>query len=45
VQYDAEGRPDALAYGNMVSLCIAAIKELKTELDAAKAEIEALKGA
>ena len=45
VQYNDDGEPDALAYGNMVSLCIAAIQELKTELDAAKAEIETLKGA
>jgi hypothetical protein len=36
VQLDAEGRPDALAYGNMVSLCIKAIQELKAEFDAYK---------
>ena len=31
VQYDDEDKPDALAYGNMVSLCIKAIQELKAE--------------
>lgn len=45
VQYADDGTPDALAYGNMVSLCIKAIQELKAELDTAKAEIAALKGA
>jgi hypothetical protein len=44
VQYDEEGRPDALSYGNMVSICIKAIQELKTELDAAKARITELEG-
>jgi len=44
VQYDDDDRPDALAYGNMVSLCIKAIQELKTELDAAKARIATLEG-
>ena len=44
VQYDDDGEPDALAYGNMVSLCIKAIQELKTELDNAKARITALEG-
>lgn len=33
VQYAADGTPDALAYGNMVSLCIKAIQELKAEID------------
>jgi hypothetical protein len=45
VQYDDDGEPDALAYGNMVSLCIKAIQELKAELDEAKARITALEGA
>jgi len=42
VQYNDDNEPDALAYGNMVSLCIKAIQELKTELDAAKARIATL---
>ena len=45
VQYAEDGTPDALAYGNMVSLCIKAIQELKAELDATKAEVALLKGA
>ena len=42
VTYNDDGEPDALAYGNMVSLCIKAIQELKAELDSAKARITAL---
>jgi hypothetical protein len=45
VQYAEDGSPDALAYGNMVSLCIKAIQELKAELDTAKARIAALEAA
>jgi len=37
VQYAEDGTPDSLAYGNMVSLCIKAIQELKAEFDAYKA--------
>jgi hypothetical protein len=37
VQYAKDGTPDALAYSNMVSLCIKAIQELKAEFDAYKA--------
>ena len=37
VQYAEDGTPDALAYGNMVSLCVKAIQELKAEFDAYKA--------
>jgi hypothetical protein len=44
VQYAEDGTPDALAYGNMVSLCIKAIQELKSELDSVKAELATLKG-
>jgi hypothetical protein len=44
VQYGPDGSPDALAYGNMVSLCIKAIQELKAELDGVKAELATLKG-
>jgi len=45
VQYADDGSPDALSYGHMVSLCIKAIQELKTELDSVKAELASLKGA
>jgi hypothetical protein len=34
VQYNDAGEPDALAYGNMVSLCVKAIQELKQQFDA-----------
>jgi hypothetical protein len=39
VVYADDGTPDALAYGNMVSLCIKAIQELKAEVDSLKAQI------
>jgi hypothetical protein len=39
VQYADDGSPDALAYGNMVSLCVKAIQELKTIVDAQAALI------
>ena len=42
VQYNADGEPDSLAYGNMVSLCIKAIQELSAENAALTARIEAL---
>jgi len=42
VQYDDENRPDALAYGNMVSLCIKAIQEQQTTITAQAAKIETL---
>ena len=32
VQYNDDGEPDALAYGNMVSLCIKAIQELEARI-------------
>jgi len=38
VQYDEEDRPDALAYGNMVSLCIKAIQELNAKVEACEAK-------
>jgi len=44
VHYADDGSPDALAYGNMVSLCVKAIQELKAELDTVKAELATLKG-
>jgi len=42
VEYNQDGEPDSLAYANMVSLCIKAIQELKSELDAATARIATL---
>jgi len=42
VQYAEDGSPDALAYGNMVSLCIKAIQELKAQNDALTARVAAL---
>jgi hypothetical protein len=45
VQYNDDGEPDALAYGNMVSLCIKAIQELSAKNDALTARITALEGA
>jgi len=39
VQYADDGSPDALAYGNMVSLCIKAIQELKAEVDSLKSQL------
>jgi len=44
VQYNPEGEPDALAYGNMVSLCVKAIQELSAQVTALQAEVNALKG-
>ena len=45
VQYNEDNQPDALAYGNMVSLCIKAIQELKAENTALANRITALEGA
>lgn len=42
VQYDPEGNPDSLAYGNMVSLAFKAIQELKAINDAQASRIETL---
>jgi hypothetical protein len=42
VQYNVDNQPDALAYGNMVSLCIKAIQELSATNDALTARITAL---
>lgn len=44
VQYNADNEPDALSYGNMVSLCIKAIQELNKKVEEQAAEIKALKG-
>ncbi len=43
VQYADDGSPDALAYGNMVSLCIKAIQEQQAIITLQAADIEALK--
>ena len=45
VQYDDQNRPDALAYGNMVSLCIKAIQEQQATIEALEARITALENA
>jgi hypothetical protein len=42
VQYNDSGEPDALAYGNMVSLCIKAIQEQQATITALEARITAL---
>jgi len=42
VQYNEEDQPDALAYGNMVSLCIKAIQEQQETITALTARIEQL---
>jgi hypothetical protein len=45
VQYDDEGKPDALAYGNMVSLCVKAIQELNAKVETLETRITALENA
>jgi len=42
VTYNEDGEPDALAYGNMVSLCIKAIQEQQATITALEARIAAL---
>ena len=42
VAYDAEGKPDALHYGNMVSLLIKAIQEQQAMINDLKAKVAAL---
>ena len=42
VQYAEDGSPDALAYGNMVALCVKAIQELKAINDTQAETINAL---
>jgi hypothetical protein len=44
VQYAEDGSPDALAYGNMVSLCIKAIQEQQAIITQLQADVAALKG-
>jgi hypothetical protein len=45
VQYNDDGDPDALAYSNMVSLCIKAIQEQQATITALEARITALESA
>jgi hypothetical protein len=45
VQYADDGSPDALNYGNMVSLCIKAIQEQQALITQLTARITALEGA
>ncbi len=42
VQYDDDNKPDALAYGNMVALCVKAIQELSAKNDALETKVKAL---
>ena len=42
VSYNDDDEPDALAYGNMVSLCIKAIQEQQATITALEARIAAL---
>jgi hypothetical protein len=44
VQYAEDGSPDALAYGQMVSLAFKAIQELKAIVDTQAEQIKALQG-
>ena len=44
VQYADDGSPDALAYGNMVSLCIKAIQEQQQMIETLQAKVAALEG-
>jgi len=45
VQYNTDNQPDALAYGNMVSLCIKAIQEQQATIEALTARIVTLENA
>ena len=45
VQYAEDGTPDALAYGNMVSLCIKAIQEQQTLIESLTSRVAQLEGA
>lgn len=45
VTYNDDGEPDALAYGNMVSLCIKAIQEQQATIQELEARIAALESA
>jgi hypothetical protein len=43
VQYAEDGSPDALAYGNMVSLCVKAIQEQQAVIEELQEKVAALK--
>jgi len=45
VQYDKDNKPDALAYGNMVALCIKAIQELTSKVETLETKVAALEAA
>ena len=45
VEYNENGQPDALAYGNMVSICIKAIQEQQTKIQELEARITTLENA
>ena len=45
VQYDKDNQPDALAYGNMVALCVKSIQELSAKVTSLETEVAALKAA
>ena len=45
VDYDSDNKPDALKYGNMVSLCIKAIQELSAKVETLETKVAALEGA
>ena len=45
VEYALDGSPDALAYGNMVSLCIKAIQEQQDQIKELQAKVAALEAA
>ena len=38
VQYDKDNQPDALAYGNMVALCVKSIQELSSKVETLETE-------
>jgi len=42
VDYDSDNQPDALKYGNMVSLCIKAIQELSAKVEILETKVAAL---
>ena len=45
VQYNDDDEPDALSYGNMVSLCIKAIQEQQEQIKTLEAKVKALESA